>query len=305
MAQNSLALRRGPVHLAVLMAVSKFKELGFRARARRAKTKYWRHIESGDRRWGGRRLKLSGKSVTPIPLGKNELVSHSRSLSFLEVFGLFEVEVLDLSTERTSCLDFRLDRLPREIGYLYRLRVLNLDVNALTSLPNEISELNHLECLTVSCNKLQTLPWSYKKLIHLQSLHLASNCFQAFPLVICHMLSLTFLDLSCNQIRLLPPMLSRVTHLRTLMLFNNKIDLWPDALCDLLDLHTLWLGKNQLTHLPTRFGQLKDLDWTNYQVSSNIDDNPLITPPLNVCQLGIQAIREFLQMEVTETTSLT
>jgi hypothetical protein len=66
-----LALRRGPVYLAVLVAVAKFKELGFRARARRSKTKYWRHIESGDRRWGGRRLKLSGKAVTPIPLGKD------------------------------------------------------------------------------------------------------------------------------------------------------------------------------------------------------------------------------------------
>ena len=212
------------------------------------------------------------------------------------------MEVLDLSTERTSCLDFCLDRLPREIGYLYRLRVLNLDVNTLTFLPKEISDLNNLECLTVSCNRLQTLPWSFKKLTHLQSLHLASNSFEAFPLVICHMVSLTFLDLSCNQIGRLPPMLSRVKHLRTLMLFNNKIDDWPDALCDLLELHTLWLGQNQLAYLPTRFRQLKELDWASYSVSSNIDDNPLISPPLNVCQKGIQAIGEFWEIDAAEKT---
>ena len=70
MQQGSLALRRGTVILTVLMAVSKFKALGFRARARRAKTKYRKQIESDDRRWGGRRLKLCGRAVTPIPAGR-------------------------------------------------------------------------------------------------------------------------------------------------------------------------------------------------------------------------------------------
>jgi hypothetical protein len=62
--------RRGTINLTVLMAVSKFKALGFRARARRAKTKYRKQIESDDRRWGGRRLKLSGRAVCPIPAGR-------------------------------------------------------------------------------------------------------------------------------------------------------------------------------------------------------------------------------------------
>jgi len=304
--QQSLARRRGTINLTVLMAVSKFKALGFRARARRAKTKYRKQIESDDRRWGGRRLKLSGRAAVPIPVGmifNNHLFGVHNSLSFVEIFGLFELEILDLSTERTSGLDFRFDRLPREIGYLYRLRVLNLDVNGLTSLPNEISELKNLECLTISCNKLQTLPLSYKKLTRLESLHLGSNHFQVFPLVICQMENLKFLDLSCNHIDILPPTLSKLKRLRTLMLFNNKISEWPDALCDLMELHTLWLGKNELKRLPIRFGQLKHLDWSIYPLSSNIDDNPLMSPPLNVCQMGIQAIRDYLK-GMTKKTSL-
>lgn len=219
----------------------------------------------------------------------------TRIHSSIEIFGLFELEILDLSTERTSGLDFRIERLPREICYLYRLRVLNLDVNALNFLPNEISELKHLECLTVSCNKLQTLPASYRKLTRLESLHLASNNFQAFPLVICQFESLKFLDLSCNQIDLIPPTLSKCKYLRTLMLYNNKISEWPDALCDLVELRTLWLGKNELKRLPGRFGQLKHLDWSMYPLSSNIDENPLMSPPLNVCKMGIQAIRDYLK----------
>jgi len=106
---------------------------------------------------------------------------------------------------------------------------------------------------------------------------------------------LKFLDLSCNQIGILPSTLSRLNSLRTFMLFNNKISEWPDALCDLTELHTLWLGKNELKRLPARFGQLKHLDWSNYPLSSNIDDNPLMSPPLNVCKMGIQAIRDFLR----------
>lgn len=136
---------------------------------------------------------------------------------------------------------------------------------------------------------------TYRRLTRLESLHLASNSFQAFPLAICQMESLKFLDLSCNQIGPLPPTLSKLKHLRTLMLYNNHISEWPDELCDLIELHTLWLGKNELKRLPLRFGQLKYLDWSSYPLSTNIDDNPLMSPPLNVCQLGIQAIRDYLK----------
>ncbi len=69
MQRNALAIRRGTVNLTVLMAVSKFKALGFRAKARRAKTKYRKQIESDNERWGGRRLKLSGRAVFPISPG--------------------------------------------------------------------------------------------------------------------------------------------------------------------------------------------------------------------------------------------
>jgi Leucine-rich repeat (LRR) protein len=116
--------------------------------------------------------------------------------------------------------------------------------------------------------------------------------------------SLKFLDLSCNQIGVLPPTLAKLKCLRTLMLFNNKISEWPDALCDLIELHTLWLGKNELKRLPARFGHLKHLDWGVYPLSSNIDDNPLMSPPLNVCQLGIQAIGAYLGPGLAKRNSL-
>ena len=74
MEQNRSIRRQSTINLTVMMAVSKFKALGFRAKARRAKTKYRKQIESDDRKWGGRRLKLSGRSICPIPLGKTNSV---------------------------------------------------------------------------------------------------------------------------------------------------------------------------------------------------------------------------------------
>lgn len=69
MQRSVLARRRSTINFTVLMAVLKFKALGFRAKARRAKTKYRMQIESDDRRWGGRRLKLSGRAINPLPAG--------------------------------------------------------------------------------------------------------------------------------------------------------------------------------------------------------------------------------------------
>ena len=288
MHRSTVSNRRIAASFTVLMAASKFKAL----------------ISHKNMKFGGqhkRQLKLSGRSVCPISPGKNQshLDHYQRTFIWLifhlEIFRLSELEVLDLSTTHVSGLEFRLINLPREIGCLYHLRILNLDVNALTSLPNEIGELKYLECLTVSCNKLQTLPFSFQNLVRLESLHLASNRFQAFPLVICHMERLKFLDLSCNQVEILPSSLIKLKSLKTLLLFENKLKQWPELLCNLTQLQTLWLGKNQLHELPIRFGQLTHLDWTINTLSANIDENPLTYPPLHICKLGIEAIRDFLQ----------
>ena len=70
---NRLIDPRPSVNFTVLMAVSKFKGLAFRARARRANTKYRRQIESETRR-----LKLSGRSVQPLSAGSLTKLSRFR-----------------------------------------------------------------------------------------------------------------------------------------------------------------------------------------------------------------------------------
>jgi hypothetical protein len=70
MEQQAIILRRSSTNSTVLLAVSKFKALASRARAHQFKLKYRRQIESDDWRWGGRRLKLSGRAVVPISAGQ-------------------------------------------------------------------------------------------------------------------------------------------------------------------------------------------------------------------------------------------
>jgi hypothetical protein len=63
----------------------------------------------------------------------------------------------------------------------------------------------------------------------------------------------------------------------------------------LKSLTTLWLGRNRLRTLPRSLTQLKQLDWKHNYLSTILDENPLVSPPLSVCQLGFTAIDNWHQ----------
>jgi hypothetical protein len=58
-------------------------------------------------------------------------------------------------------------------------------------------------------------------------------------------------------------------------------------------LTTLWLGSNRLRTLPRTLTQLKQLDWKHNYLSTILDGNPLLNPPLSVCRLGFTAINKW------------
>lgn len=136
--------------------------------------------------YGQKKLKITGR----------DLVNLSSS-----VFHLLELEVLDLSPERESCLDYKLTSLPPGIGRLVNLTTLMLDTNDLTEVPPEMALLQQLERLALSNNHLSSLPPEFKNLKELRSLHLANNDFHDFPPQLCCITTLQFLDLSDNHIK--------------------------------------------------------------------------------------------------------
>lgn len=134
-------------------------------------------------------------------------------------------------------------------------------------------------------------------IIRPKSLHLSTNRFTEFPSVILQLRMLTFIDLSSNRIENLPREISNLSAtLECLLLFDNKITIVPESLCSCINLQTLWLGSNQIKKLPRDFYKLKKLDWTyELMISSCIGDNPIITPPPEVCEKGFKEIVRFLE----------
>ncbi|XP_066571943.1 uncharacterized protein LOC136760440 [Amia ocellicauda] len=237
---------------------------------------FWKYRMERDPEEGGkRRLKLQGKELLSVPL---------------EIFDLEELQVLEMSPERESCLTYRMDLVPREIGQLRNLSVLNLDTNELRSIPVEIGDLQNLERLTLSNNYLSALPEEIGQLRKLTSLHLANNSFRELPVQICLLRKLVFLDVTDNKVKKIPERIEDLTQLETLLLFFNRLESLPESFCNLRSLRTLWLGRNRLKALPVNFGNLVNLEWGHNQCSSNFDENPLERPPTEICKGGPKEI---------------
>ena len=288
--------------------------------------------------YGDKKLKMSGKNVLPEKLPKdlrniNRLVKLAHTLSIKNaenveesqnntpiymssskldsqrtsvlsqnissnLRNLQEMVVLDLSTERQSCLNFPLINIPTELFKLSQLKRLHFDCNQIKIIPDEFgTSMVNLETLTISNNRLKWLPPTFKNLKKLQSLHLSHNKFDLFPEVLCEMPRLRFLDLSTNNIDALPVFIGDIIDLESLLLFHNNIKEVPRGIGDLKNLRTLWLGENKISRLPKEITKLKYLDWNedSFYLSSNLGGNPLVDPPLHVCLKGIHEIRTYFQ----------
>lgn len=242
-------------------------------------------------------LRLRVETTDPLFYGQKKLKMRGKDLKAIPhvLFTMLDLEVLDLSPERESCLHFHLPLVPPSIGRLINLKVLMLDTNDLYHLPKEICLLHSLERLSLSNNLLTSLPHGFGRLPNLRSLHMSNNKFEAFPLEVCYLRALEFLDLSDNLLVAIPKEISSLKTLGTLLLNYNKLIHLPEELCDLVDLECLWLGNNRLRELPHTFGKLVKLDWGYRYTSSVLECNPLIHPPLEICRLGPTKITEYFK----------
>lgn len=239
----------------------------------------WKYLTKHDPHYkGGKKLKLEGKELTSVPA---------------QIFELEGLQVLEMSPERESCLRYRMDLIPHEIGCLRNLTLLYLDSNNLKELPVEIGSLAKLERLTLSNNNLSSLPQEIGGLQSLQSLHLANNTLVELPAPLCQLTNLTFLDATDNHICTVPDGIRQLRKLETLLLLFNSLEQLPKGICSLKNLSTLWLGHNKLKALPPNFGQLVKLDWGSNYCSCNFEGNPLEHPPPEVCSGGPAEIRRY------------
>jgi Leucine-rich repeat (LRR) protein len=239
-------------------------------------------LENDENFKNGKRLLIRGKDLKQL----NENIFKSNSDIFLTG--------LEISPDRQSCLDYRLEKLPKNINLFKNLRELKLDTNDLSELPLQIGELNRLERLSLSNNNFKSLPeQSFSKLLSLKSLHLSNNKFDAIPSCLFLLKSLEFLDLTSNEIKKIDKNISKLQNtLKVLMLYDNMIEELTN-IHELRVLEVLWIGKNKVKCLPLNLTSVKSLDWKNMYLPLILDNNPLSEPPINVSKLGFDAIKNW------------
>lgn len=107
--------------------------------------------------------------------------------------------------------------LPRELGYLKNLRVLNISYNAINELPDTIAFLSKLKALNCSHNKLVELPVSIGNLPKLVIIIANNNNLVSLPRELAHLTNLISLNISNNPLKYLPAEIASLGALRKLL----------------------------------------------------------------------------------------
>jgi internalin A len=156
-----------------------------------------------------------------------------------------------------------------------RLKELDLgntsDEEKLTTIPSEVFELKWLKKLNLNDNQLRELPDSIGNLQNLHALHLNNN-----------------------QLRELPDSIGNLQNLSLLYVTYNQLRELPDSIGNLQNLDILNLKNNQLRELPDFITHIQNLSLLD------LSENPLVNPPLEIAERGIEAIREYFRKKAEE-----
>jgi Leucine-rich repeat (LRR) protein len=110
--------------------------------------------------------------------------------------------------------------LPRELGYLKNLIVLNISHNKLEELPDTIAFLSKLKALNVSHNNLKKLPPAIGEPSKLVIIIANNNQLESIPRELTKLKRLVSLNISNNPLTIIPAEIASLPHLRKLLTLN-------------------------------------------------------------------------------------
>ncbi|KAM9317659.1 DISP complex protein LRCH3 isoform 2-T2 [Pholidichthys leucotaenia] len=197
-------------------------------------------------------------------------------------------------TTRADLSRNRLSELPLEVCLFVSLESLNLYQNCLRSLPEGLLNLQALTYLNISRNQLSVLPAVVCSL-PLKVLIACNNKLICLPEELGHLRHLTELDVSCNEIQTLPAQVGQLEALRDLNIRRNHLVRLPPELAE-LPLVRLDFSCNKVTSIPVCYRRLAQLQ------TIVLDNNPLQSPPAQICIKGKVHIFKYLNLEASKTT---
>ncbi|KAJ8405221.1 hypothetical protein AAFF_G00322120 [Aldrovandia affinis] len=187
----------------------------------------------------------------------------------------------------------RLTEIPLEVCLFAPLESLNLYHNCIRAIPEAVVNLQMLTYLNISRNLLSTLP-KYLFDLPLKVLVVNNNKLFSLPDEIGKCKDLMELDISCNEIQVLPPQVGRLHALRELNIRRNFLHVLPEELAG-LPLIRLDFSCNKISEIPPVYRKLRQLQ------AIVLDNNPLKSPPAQVCLKGKVHIFKYLNIQACRT----
>ncbi|XP_078614609.1 uncharacterized protein LOC144883820 [Branchiostoma floridae x Branchiostoma japonicum] len=254
-------------------------------------------------------------SVSKLVLGNNNI----KTLPLLDMAKVSpNIELIDLTNNEIR-------EVPAGLLLMTHLKVLLLGNNNITKLPTDL-DLNKLSptlsIIDLSSNELDDMPLALCFLTSLEKLDLKQNKISTLSENVKSCKSLAFLDVSGNKLKDIPSHVIELPKLLEIRASNNQINSFSSLRKDNPSVvEVIALAKNGLSHFPevlTQMGKLKKVDLSNNDIKVipqsvmdmpknvrlDLRDNPIIDPPLQVCQAGLQAIQAFYE-DLTTASSIT
>ncbi|KAE8603525.1 hypothetical protein XENTR_v10014355 [Xenopus tropicalis] len=218
-------------------------------------------------------LNLSGRKLREFP---RSAVQHDLS----------DTTQADLSRNR-------LCEIPPEICNYVSLETLSFYQNCIRHVPEATLNLQALSFLNISRNQLTSLPGHLCSL-PLKVLIVSNNKLDSLPEEIGALRNLTELDVSCNEIQTIPTQIGKLESLRDLNIRRNHLVQLPHELAE-LPLVRLDFSCNKVTCIPVCYRNLRHLQ------TIMLDNNPLQSPPAQICIKGKIHIFKYLNIEACKS----
>lgn len=149
--------------------------------------------------------------------------------------------------------------LPKEIGELVNLRVLDISSSRIKSIPPEIENCIHLKSIIANASQLSEVPSTIGNLKKLRNVNFGYCKIKELPEEFGNLESLWSLSLGSNQLSDLPESFSNLKNLQMFSIDKNNFDEFPDEVLSLECVGNLWMHGNNFKRIPTEIVNLKGL----------------------------------------------